>query len=173
MMILPHDAPSYAVRTAVAAAALAASFFLLRMPRLDFSLRSLGWGVAAGIAVFAIWIAPEIAGYGTGAIAGDSPFDPKVCGWPLTIVRLCGSAFVIAAAEELFFRRWLMNFAGFWWMVALFAIEHDRWAVGALAGAVYGFLALKKGLTSAIIAHVVTNLVIGLWVIWRGDWQFW
>jgi membrane protease YdiL (CAAX protease family) len=80
---------------------------------------------------------------------------------------------VIAAAEELFFRRWLMDFAGFWWMVALFAIEHDRWAVGAVAGAVYGFLALKKGLTSAIIAHVVTNLVLGLWVIWRGAWQFW
>jgi CAAX prenyl protease-like protein len=173
MMILPHDAPSYAWRVAASLPLLALSWFLLGRPCPRFSLRPLVWGAGAGVAVFFVWIAPEIAGYGTGAIAGDSPFDPKVCGWPLTIVRLCGSAFVIAAAEELFFRRWLMNFAGFWWMVALFAIEHDRWVVGALAGAVYGFLALKKGLTSAIIAHVVTNLVLGLWVIWRGDWQFW
>jgi membrane protease YdiL (CAAX protease family) len=88
-------------------------------------------------------------------------------------VRIFGSAFVIAAAEEMFFRRWLVDFAGFWWMVALFAIEHDRWAVGAAAGAVYGLLALKKGLGSAIVAHVVTNLVLGLWVVFRGYWQFW
>ena len=173
MMILPHDAPSYAWRVAATLPLLALSWFLLGRPRSRFSLRRLVWGTGAGIAVFFIWIAPEYLGFAAGSAAGDSPFDPKVCGWPLTVVRLAGSAFVIAVAEELFFRRWLMNFAGFWWTVALFAVEHDRWAVGAVAGAVYGFLALKKGLTSAITAHVVTNFVLALWVIWRGAWQFW
>jgi CAAX prenyl protease-like protein len=173
MMLLPHDAPSYAIRVAATAPLLVFSWFLLGRPRPDFSVGTLLWGAGAGIAVFILWIAPEILGMGTGAIAGASPFDPAVCGWPLTLVRLAGSAFVIAVAEELFFRRWLMDFAGFWWMVALFAIEHDRWAVGALAGAVYGFLSLKKGLSSAIVAHVVTNFVLALWVIWRGEWQFW
>ena len=173
MMILLHDAPSYAWRVAATLPLLVLSWFLLGCPCLRFPLRSLAWGAGVGVAMFFVWIAPEYLGFTTSDAGAGSPFDPKVCGWPLTVVRLFGSAFVIAAAEELFFRRWLMDFAGFWWMVALFAIEHDRWAVGALAGAVYGLLALKKGLASAIVAHVTTNLVLGLWVIWRGAWQFW
>ena len=173
MMLLPHDASSYALRTAFSSVALAGSWIVLGMPRPAFSVRSWFVGIAVGIAVFFIWIAPEYLGFGTGAIEGASPFDPEVCGWPLTLTRLLGSAFVIAAAEELFFRRWLMDFAGFWWMVALFAVEHDRWAVGAAAGAIYGFLALRSGLLSAVIAHVTTNLVLGLWIVGRGAWQFW
>ena len=88
-------------------------------------------------------------------------------------VRLVGSAFVISVAEELFFRKWLIGFAGFWWMVALFAVEHDRWLVAALCGIAYGWLYLRRGLLSAIIAHATTNLVLGLWVLKTGQWQFW
>jgi CAAX prenyl protease-like protein len=91
----------------------------------------------------------------------------------LKLVRLVGSAFVISVAEELFFRRFLMRFAGFWWMVLLFAVEHDRWLVGAFAGLLYGWLALRKGLLSAIVAHVVTNLALGLYVLETKSWQFW
>ena len=88
-------------------------------------------------------------------------------------VRLVGSAFVISVAEELFFRKWLIGFAGFAWMVALFAVEHDRWLVGAIAGAIYGALCLRRGLFAAIVAHATTNLVLGLWVLRTGQWQFW
>ena len=91
----------------------------------------------------------------------------------LIAMRLAGSAFVIAVAEELFFRKWLVDFAGFWWMVALFAVEHDRWLVGAIAGVAYGLLARRRGLGAAVVAHVVTNLVLGLWVLHSGQWQFW
>ena len=173
MMLLPHDAVSYAARVAVTVPLLVFSWFALGRPRPDRSAGSLLWGAGAGIAVFAVWIAPELFEMGTGPVEGRSPFDPEVCGWPLTLVRLVGSAFVIAVAEELFFRKWLMDFAGFWWMVALFAIEHDRYFVAAVAGAVYGVLAMKKGLTSAVAAHMTTNLILALWVICRGEWQFW
>jgi membrane protease YdiL (CAAX protease family) len=80
---------------------------------------------------------------------------------------------VISVAEEMFFRRWLMKYAGFWWMVALFAVEHDRYLVGAAAGVIYGFVAVRKGLTAAIIAHVLTNLLLGLYVLQTGYWRFW
>ena len=102
-----------------------------------------------------------------------SRFEAKMSEMIFKIVRLLGSAFIISVAEELFFRRWLMRFAGFWWMVALFAVEHDRWLVGAIAGVLYGWLALRKGLLSAIIAHVTTNLALGLYVLETGNWQFW
>ena len=88
-------------------------------------------------------------------------------------IRLIGSAFVISLAEELFFRKWLVSFAGFWPMVALFAVEHDRWLVAAICGVAYGWLYLRRGLSAAIVAHATTNLVLGLWILKTGQWQFW
>lgn len=134
-----------------------------------------GAGLVAGLAVFAVWVAPEeLLGIGGAADTAPSPYSPSVCGWPLTVAKLAASAFVIPAAEELFFRKWLVDFAGFWWMVALFAVEHgERWHVGAITGIVYGLLARRFGLKSAIIAHSVTNLVLGLFVIFFDRWTYW
>jgi hypothetical protein len=95
MMILPHDAPSYAWRVAAALPLLALSWFLIGRPRPRFSPGSTAWGTLAGIAVFFIWIAPEYLGFTTGNAGGVSPFDPEVCGWPLTLVRLAGSTELI------------------------------------------------------------------------------
>ena len=124
------------------------------------------------------------------ADAAPSPYEPSVCGWPLACVRLFGSAFVIAPVEEVFFRsflyRWLQRSdwtcvplsrfdpSAFAWMVGIFALEHHtRLAAGAMAGALYGMLAIRKGLGAAIVAHVVTNLGLGLWVFFTGEWGFW
>ena len=134
-------------------------------------------GLLVGLAVFAIWILPEqfdIPLYRRFCIIGEGGTQAVAEASAVMIaIRLAGSAFVISVAEELFFRKWLISFAGFWWMVALFAIEHDRWLVGAIAGVVYGFLYLRRGLGAAIIAHATTNLVLGLWVLKTGQWQFW
>ena len=59
-------------------------------------------------------------------------------------------------------------------LTALFAVEHgERWHVGAVTGVVYGLVAKRFGLMSAIVAHVVTNLALGLFVICFDRWQFW
>ena len=179
MALLPHTAGAYALRGAVTAALLAASALKLGFRPLATPpgslCASLGAGVAAGVAVLLVWIAPEVwFGAGRPVAAADSPYSPEVCGMPLTLVRLASSAFVIPVAEELFFRRWLLGFAGFWWTVALFAVEHgDRWHVGAVAGIVYGLLAVRFGLKSAIAAHIATNLGLGAFVVLAGRWQFW
>ena len=44
---------------------------------------------------------------------------------------------------------------------------------GAMAGGIYGLLAIRRGLGSAVVAHVVTNLALGLHVIYHGAWAFW
>jgi len=180
MTALPSSAWAYAVRTAVVAALLVVALWRLRALewlRNGFRRADIAHGVAVGLAVFVVWILPEqfdwpayrafcIVGEGGTAAVAESDAT-------LLATRLVGSAFVISVAEELFFRKWLLGFAGFWWMVALFAVEHDRWLVGAVAGAVYGLLALRRGLGSAIVAHAVTNLALGLWVLKSGQWQFW
>ena len=91
--------------------------------------------------------------------------------------------------EEVFFRSFLyrrlqardfravplarFDLSSFLWMVFLFTLEHDRPVVAALAGAAYGLLAIRFGLGAAIVAHVVTNLALGLHVIYWGEWWFW
>ena len=196
MAVLPATATAYAVRTAATAAMLVVGWRqgletldLRRETRLpsnvlsplkSFASRlssSLLPGLAVGLAVFVLWIRPEQfdwAWYRKWCIIGEGGTQAVAeASAAMIAIRLIGSAFVISVAEELFFRKWLIGFAGFWWMVALFAIEHDRWLVGAIAGVVYGFLYLRRGLFAAIIAHATTNLVLGLWVIRSGQWQFW
>ena len=177
MAALPPTAAMYAVRGVVTAVLLlvGGGLGLYRPTARTWAgwLRAAGVGALAGLAVFAVWIAPDVL-FRSAASAGPSPYALEVCGWGLTLAKLAASAFVIPVAEELFFRRWLVDFAGFWWMVVLFAVEHgERWHVGAVTGVVYGLLAKRLGLFAAIVAHVVTNLVLGLYVIRCGQWQFW
>ena len=117
-------------------------------------------------------------------------FSPAEAGWPLAFARLLGSAFVIAPAEELFFRgflyRWIQgrnwraidiskfDAHSFWIVVAVFAFEHDRWLMGAVAGIAYGLLAIKcGGLRAAIVAHITTNLLLGIYVLVFSRYGFW
>ena len=157
-------------------------------------------GLLAGALVTVLWIVPEISpfyrtwfcwpiGSLPAASTDPSPYDPAVCGWTLTVAKLVGSAFVIAPVEEVFFRtflyRWLQkrdflsiplshfDLSAFLWMVFLFTLEHDRPLAAALAGALYGLAAIRFGLASAIVAHVVTNLLLALHVIFSGAWAFW
>ena len=180
MAVLPATATAYAVRTAATAAlfAAAAASLKFKVESLKCWKRSdLVLGLAVGLVVFAIWILPEQfdwVWYRKWCIVGEGGTQAVAeANAAMIVVRLIGSAFVISVAEELFFRKWLISFAGFWWMVGLFAIEHDRWLVGAIAGVVYGLLYLRKGLAAAIVAHATTNLVLGRWVIRTGKWQFW
>ena len=157
-------------------------------------------GLLVGVIVTVLWIVPEIStfyrtwccwpiGSLPAASHHPSPYDPAVCGWALTITKLIGSAFVIAPVEEVFFRsflyRWLQkrdfravplsrfNLSAFLWMVFLFTLEHDRPFAAALAGALYGLAAIRWGLASAIAAHVTTNLLLALHVIFSNSWAFW
>ena len=158
------------------------------------------FGLLVGILVTVLWIVPEIStfyrtwfcwpiGSLPAASHHPSPYDPAVCGWALTITKLIGSAFVIAPVEEVFCRsflyRWLQkrdfravplsrfNLSAFLWTVFLFTLEHDRPLAAALAGALYGFAAIRFGLAGAITAHVTTNLLLALHVIFSNSWAFW
>lgn len=117
-------------------------------------------------------------------------YSPEEAGWPLTLMKLAGSAGVIAVVEEFFFRgffyRWLRSNAfwrvplavfdaqAFWTVTAVFGLEHDRWLAGALAGAAYGWLAVRTGsVWPSALAHGITNLMLGLYVVASKQYGFW
>lgn len=177
MQFLPATALGYAIRGIVTAALLTLNF------RRGVSTRGIHVALLVGLVVLAAWIAPEPFLFSSSSPT-PSPYAPSVCGWTLTIVKLLASAFVISAAEELFFRKWLVEFAGFGWMLVLFGVEHMRFdlglvkgsafiAEGVFAGLCYGLLAKKYGIVAAIVAHAVTNLVLGIYVISCDKWFYW
>ena len=212
LMVLPGLHPSwrYALQ-----AVLGAYLFIRFRPWRWYSALKVGHilpAVGVGLVVAAIWIAPELRALGMRwprvqiaylKYAVDlvhfgqfpeplraAPYAPAVCGWPLSIVRLLGSALVIAVIEEFFWRgflyRWLQKqtFLGvdlgafrlgqFCLVVLLFGVEHDRWVVGIVAGVAYGVLLLKtRDIWAVSIAHAVTNLVLGLYVLATGYYAFW
>lgn len=166
--------------------------------------------LVVGLAVFVLWVLPETEWIGAWSPAfreayltwfifppwtmaeppAVSPYAPAVCGWGLTMVRLIGSAFVIATIEEFFWRGWLYRWllgrdflrvdlgqwhTGMFWAVsAVFALEHAQWLVGLLAGVAYLWLMIRtRDIWAAVLAHVLTNLLLGLYVLLYGRYEFW
>lgn len=165
--------------------------------------------IGTGVLVFVIWIAGESDAaerfpamqaaylkFGTmPEWAGAPPeptrvYAPETAGWLMTLMRIAGSAFVIALIEEFFFRgflyRYLINadfldvdtgqmHRVFFIIVALvFAAEHWRWLAGLAAGIAYGLLMIRtRDIWAAGIAHAITNLLLGIYVVWADKYIFW
>jgi hypothetical protein len=144
-----------------------------------------------GLVVFVLWINMDSGWLNLGGAAG---FDPRTSAgdfdWPLVAVRLAGAALVVPLMEELFWRSFLMRWAqehdflslaptqiGLRAVLAssvVFGLEHSLWAAGIVAGLAYAWLYRASGnLWPPIVAHATTNLVLGLWVLHTGAWQFW
>lgn len=146
--------------------------------------------VPVGLAVLALWIGLDFLTPGTG---GFNPFTTgnQTTNALMAAVRLGGSALVVPILEELFWRSWLVRYlidrddyrrvpvgqftwASFLIMIVLFGLEHDRWFAGMVAGACYGALVYQhKEIRTAIVAHGLTNLGLGAYVIFTGSWHFW
>lgn len=111
-------------------------------------------------------------------------------GWFFIVVRILGSSLVVPPMEEVFFRSFIYRYLVkqefitvplglFAWMPflvtsLLFGLEHREWVAGILCGFAYqGLVCLKGRLGDAITAHAITNLLLGIWVVWRGAWGFW
>jgi CAAX prenyl protease-like protein len=199
MFTLPATAESYAIRSL---ATLIAGIVCWIMYRKDRSIcpqehkghttsicTALISGLLVGLGVFIIWILIPAWPYAEPVLPETLPYAPQTCGWSLTVAKLVGSAFIIAPAEELFFRSFLyrrlishdftsvplckFDFSAFVWVVFLFTLEHDRPIAAAITGVAYGILAIRFGIFSAIIAHITTNFVLALHVIFNNAWQFW
>lgn len=146
----------------------------------------------AGALVFFLWISLDEGWVTLGSAKGGFvALDPNGSrDWLQIAVRIFGAAIVVPVMEELFWRsflqRWIDNplFLGFapqettlraLLMASVpFGFEHDQWLAGIIAGLAYGSLYKYTGrLWVPIVAHGVTNLLLGCWVVGSGQWHFW
>jgi CAAX prenyl protease-like protein len=149
--------------------------------------------LAVGLAVFGLWIHLDAA-WMTISAGSAGPFDPRDAAgqidWALVALRLAGAALLVPVMEELFWRSFLMRWIQQPQFEALspaaiglravvlstfcFMLAHTLWLAAIVAGLAYAWLYIATGrLWVAVIAHAVTNAVLGAWVLATENWQFW
>ncbi|MGP8246071.1 MAG: CAAX prenyl protease-related protein [Bryobacteraceae bacterium] len=186
----------YALRYGLA---LAAALVFSR-GTVSFTVRNPMASAAVGLLVFVLWVAPDqlwnirhhwlFENPLTGAAVSSIPLALRRNATFLAL-RMVGSVLLVPVIEELFWRAWLMRWLisphieavplgaynrwAFWVTAALFAAEHGPyWEVGLAAGIVYNWWMVRtSSLGGCILAHAVTNLALGLFVIGSGQWQYW
>lgn len=110
--------------------------------------------------------------------------------WLFIVTRIVGSTVIVPPLEEVFYRSFLYRYVArvdflsvplnrflpvpFLVTVLVFGFSHNEWLAGILCAAAYQWLVLRKNrLGDAMTAHAITNLLLGLWVVWKGAWNFW
>lgn len=148
--------------------------------------------VLVGSVVFVLWINLDQGWIVLGShSAGFNPSNADgTIDWILALPRLLGAALVVPLMEELFWRSFLMRWIDRQDFMALhpakvslrallitsvlFGFEHQLWFAGILAGLAYGVLYLRtNNLWAPVVAHGVSNGLLGIWVLQTGNWQFW
>lgn len=154
--------------------------------------------IGVGVLVFVAWVGLD----GHYPVWSGAPKDPnwvplKTFGeespvaWGLIGLRILGTTLVVPAIEEIFYRSFLYRYVAaadfekvplnhFSWKpmlvtAAIFGVVHpEQWLAGILCAVAYQMLVIRTNrLGDAMTAHAVTNLLLGLWVVWKGAWKFW
>jgi len=181
----------YPVQTLICAALL---LWFWREYELRAPMKAL-FAIGIGLLVFALWIAPQ-------QFLGFSPrltgFDPEVFAsqpalyWGTVIFRFLRLVVVVPLVEEIFWRGFLLRYlinekftevpiGAFSWfsfgvVTLAFGFTHSPadWIAALVTGALYNLVAYRtRSLASCVVAHAVTNLLLGAWIMGTRQWGFW
>lgn len=183
----------------VICAALLAGFWrryeLQRPAKIGFTL------ALAGL-VFVLWIAPQERGYAPSRTVGFDPTifeNHPLLLWSVLLLRFLRLVIVVPLLEEIFWRGFLLrdlinrdftkvplgafSWSSFGLVTLLFGLEHwgnGSWWPGPdfgpalCAGALFNLVAYRtRSLSSCILAHAATNLLLGVYIMQTRQWGFW
>lgn len=125
-------------------------------------------------------------------------FDPAFFGadsWPYYLnlgIRFVRLVIIVPLVEEIFWRgfllRWLIDsdflkvpFGAFQWksfsiVTLLFMLEHTPpdWPAALLTGVLFNLVATHtRSLSSCVLVHAITNLLLGIYILQTGKTGFW
>ena len=145
--------------------------------------------------VFLLWITPQIF---LGFAPRTSGFNPDVFTarpilfWLTVAFRFLRLVVIVPLVEEIFWRGFLLRylidekfdrvpFGRFSWLsfvvvTGAFALSHSvpDWPAAVLTGALYNWVAYRtRSLSTCVIAHALTNLLLGMWIMSTKQWGFW
>jgi len=161
------------------------------LKNMAWPLKQVAAATVTGIIVLVIWVNLDLP---FAKMDGGTSFNPLllpgIYAELYIAVRLFGASLIVPIFEEIFWRSFLLRYiinpdfmkvklGTFTWLSfilgsILFGLEHHLWLAGIIAGAIYALLLYRyNNLWAAIIAHGVTNLGLGIYVLYTGEWHFW
>ena len=145
-----------------------------------------------GLLVFMLWIKMDWT-FGTAGV--PQGFNPALLPGrntqiSMTLLRIAGAVLVVPLMEELFWRSFLIRYiidknfdtvsiGAFTWVsflltVVFFGLEHNFIYAGMMAGIFFNLVLYRtRSIAQCVLSHAVTNLALGIYVIYSGKWQFW
>ena len=157
------------------------------------------FGLIIGAAVFALWVSPQVLF--EAAPRNKDGFDPGRIWWfrpgpyafaAVVTMRFVRLALVVPWLEEIFWRGFLLRYLvkedflalpfGSWTPLSFgvvvlgFAFEHSRpdWPAAFATGILYNLVAVRtKSLPACVLAHALTNALLGWYVMTTHQWGFW
>ena len=149
----------------------------------------------AGSAALVIWISPQaffgatprVDGFNPHFFAGDGPAY-----WVNLLARFFRMVVIVPLVEELFWRGFLLRYCvrddfqnvpvgTFTWtsflvVTVAFCFEHTPpdWVAALFTSALYNAVAYRsRSLLACVVAHAITNLLLGLYILKTQQWGFW
>lgn len=193
---------SYVLKTIVVAVALV----VLWKKYTPIRWTHLGLGVIVGIVGIVQWVGMEkllLLAWPAYPRMSLEVFDPTksidhpVMLYSFIIVRLLGASLLVPVMEELFWRDYVWRTIAapndfklmqvgeydrnaFWVIPLIFASVHIQWLTAIVWGLLIAWLLVRtKSLGACIVAHGVTNFLLGAYVLTshyvfhRDEWYFW
>jgi CAAX prenyl protease-like protein len=161
----------------------------------DFAWGSRWWlGVIGGVLAFVVWVAPQewfgaerrVGGFDLWFFGGGVAFK-----WNAAI-RVLRLVVVVPLLEELFWRGFLLrhlahepfdeisvghrSWGAFGAVAVLFAVAHwgPDFVPALITGALYNLVAWStRSIGACVIAHAVTNALLGAYIFRTQQWGFW
>ena len=152
-------------------------------------------GIAVGLFVLALWISPQ---WLFGAAPRTDGFNPDTFAdnpglwWSTVALRFLRLVIIVPLLEEIFWRGFLMRYlikedftkvpfgefsvVSFAITTLMFGLAHygPDFLPAIATCLIYNLVAVKtKSLACCVIAHAVTNLGLGLYIMQTKQWGFW
>lgn len=124
---------------------------------------------------------------------GFNPFDPAyqlsaAGAWTFMAVRFLGLVAVVPVIEEFFLRGFVMRFVieRDWWAVPFGKVTglavvlgtlvpvlmHPEWLAAFVWFSLITWLMVRtRNIWDCVAAHAITNLILGVYVVWSGCWR--
>lgn len=152
------------------------------------------WTILLGLVVLLIWISPQELFATPQRFNGFNPtiFESAAGFYSAIGLRFLRLVIVVPLLEEIFWRGFLLRnlidpvferipFGTFSWssfslVTVAFALAHwgPDFVPALITGALYNWVAYRtRSLSSCVLAHAVTNLGLGIYILATGQWGFW
>lgn len=154
------------------------------------------FGSAVGVVAIVVWLSPQL--FFHFAPRTENGFDPTKLPpgstayfWTVGL-RFARLVVVVPLIEEIFWRGFLLRYLikenflavpfgtfmqlSFWASAVGFMLEHSRpdYPAALITGILYNLVAVRtRSLPACIVAHAVTNLLLGVYIMRTGQWGFW